>query len=204
MKDFEQQFNAYYSQHVLPEQKIARILAQAEYVRPSFFARPSFSISVVTAALVLVGVVLFWERIPPQIPQLPDFTQAIAQTIVSSHQEGLVLEVQTDRYETLQSQLPRLKFSAFPAQPFLREQFELLGGRYCYLVGQLSVQLRLQDRHSGATYTLYITSLTPQFQPIALEKSLYLNGTFVKIWKEDDRVFGLAGEIPTPALSSKS
>lgn len=189
MENLEQQVKAYYLEKSLSEQKVSRILAQAEQLRPSIFARPVFNLAVVAAAVILVGTVLLWVLVLQQ----PGITDLVLTEIVANHRHGVRIEFEANQYDILQAKLDKLTFSIIPTQPYLLEQFDLLGGRYCHIQGNMAVQLKLKERRSGMICTLYVTPLTSDFQSVGLG-TMDHNGTMIKLWEDNDRLFGLAGE----------
>jgi hypothetical protein len=191
--NLEQQLKVYYGEKSLPEENVSRMLARAEHLRPSIFIRPAFSLAIATAAVVLIGTVLFWTV----MLQRPTVTDRIIAEIATIHQHVVGVEVASDRYDILQAKLPQLTFSIIPTQPYLLEQFELLGGRYSSIQGNMAAQLTVRERRSGILCTLYVTSLTSDLQSI-VPGSTNHDGIMVKIWEDQGRLFGLAGEMSIP------
>ena len=196
VENLEQRVKAYYEKQSLPEEKVSRILVQAEQLCPSKFVRPAFSLAIATAAVIFVGTVLFWTM----VVQRPTVTDQVIAEIATIHQHVVGVEVASDRYDILQAKLPQLTFSILPTQPYLLEQFELLGGRYSSIQGNMAAQLTVKERRSGILCTVYVTSLTPDLQPL-VPRSTNQDGIMVKIWEDHGRLFGLAGEMSIPDSS---
>lgn len=197
MENLEPQVRAYYLEKSLPEEKVSRILGQAEGLRPSIFARPIFGLTIVAAAVIFVGTVLLWIVLLQQ----PTITDLFVAEIAMNHRNSLNVEFEADRYDVLQAKLFQLTFSIIPTEPYLLEQFDLIGGRYCHIQGNMAIQLKVKERRSGMICTVYVTPLRPDFQSIIPGTTDY-DGIMVEIWEDNGRLFGLAAEVfPTDPTS---
>ncbi len=198
MDNLEQQIKAYYGGKSLPDEKVSRIFAQAEQLRPSIFARPVFSLAVVAAAVVLVGTVFLWTM----VLQRSTITDRVVVEIAIIHQYGVSVEAESDRYDILQAKLPQLTFSIIPTQPYLLEYFDLIGGQYSHIQGNMAAQLKVRERRSGMICTVYVAPLIPDLQSIVLGTRVH-DGVIIKLWEDNHRLFGLAGEMPSQDQASK-
>ena len=189
MQNLEQQIKTYYLEKTLSPEKVSRMLTQAEQLRSSIFTRPVFSLAVVIIAGLLVGTMFLWTV----MLQRTTITDLIVEEIATVHRYSVSVEVEADRYDVLQAKLPQLTFSIIPTQPYLLEQFDLVGGRYCHIHKNMAAQLKVREHRSGMICTLYVTPLTSNLQSVTLGTMDY-EGIMIKLWKDNGRLFGLAGE----------
>lgn len=82
--------------------------------------------------------------------------------LVLNHREALKLDVAADSFVAVQEALVRLAFEIRVPQ-HLVAGYELLGGRYCSLLGNLAVQLKFRDSATGRIDTLFLTPMAEEF-----------------------------------------
>ena len=67
----------------------------------------------------------------------------------------------------------------------------MLGGRYCSIQGRLAAQIKLEDEH-GSVLTLFQTNFDERFDGLT-EVQRELDGIRIRVWREGDLLFALAG-----------
>jgi len=87
-----------------------------------------------------------------------------------NHREAFELDVATDSFATVQDALGRLNFEV-QAPANLVAGYELLGGRYCSILGKLAVQLKLREPASRRVDTLFLTPLTGKLGKIQPQRA---------------------------------
>jgi hypothetical protein len=196
MKNLEQEIKTYFQEQALPEDKISAMLAQAEYVRPSFVGRQWPVLMAITGLLLgTMALCLTWF-------QRPDVTNLVVEEMAVQHKQDLIVEVSASRYIDVQNQLPQIPFSVVPHDPQFQQHFSLIGARYSSLRGNLATQLKVREQGTGVTFTLYVAPLSENLRQVE-PGTLEYEGVRVKLWKDDDRLFGLAGEVQIPTSNSK-
>ena len=187
MADLERLIKDYYAEAEMAESRVDAILAGAP---PR--ATPTrvwyMRIAAVAATLVVgFGFLHFYltER---------DTAARVYAEIAMNHQKQLAVEVTADSFVDIGRALERLEFQV-PRPERLLEGFDLVGGRYCSIHGNLAAQLKLRERDSDAVHTLYVTGLTPDLVGVADGTAIH-DGVEITLWHEKDVFFGLASDAP--------
>jgi len=120
-----------------------------------------------------------------------DLTWLVAKEIAVNHNKRLAIEFPASDYRALNRMMSKLDFSSVGSSRLPVEQYQLLGGRYCSLQGQLALQLKLKDR-AGNRYTLYQTPLSKTLAVIPEGEQL-IDGLRITLWREGGLLLGLAG-----------
>lgn len=182
MKRIDEQIDAHYRAKHLSDDRVNRILR----ARKAGVGRGTIRTAIATAAVLIVGFGLYARYESRQ-----SVTHRVLQEITMNHEKGLDIEVASADYRDLQSRLDRIDFDISPSTE-IRGSFELLGGRYCSIQGELAAQLKIRHTMSGIIHTLYVTRMTSELTEIPEHTSMS-TGTPIRLWKEGARLFGLAG-----------
>ena len=182
MKRIDEQIGVHYREKHLGDERVNQILGAGK----AGVNRGTIRTAVATAAILIVGFGLYaryesWQSV----------THRVLQEITMNHEKGLDIEVASADYRDLQSRLDRIDFDISPGKE-IRGSFELIGGRYCSIQGELAAQLKVKHTASGIIHTLYVTRLTAGLSEIS-EQTSALTGTPIRVWKDGARLFGLAG-----------
>jgi hypothetical protein len=185
MTDLERLVKAYYEDAELPEARIDAILADAP---PRAMPERVWYMRIAAVAATLVigfGFLHFYltER---------DTTTRVLAEIAMNHKKQLAVEVTADTFVDIGRALERLEFDV-PRPERLLGGFDLLGGRYCSIHGNLAAQLKLRDPETGAVHTLYVTDLSAGLAGVA-EGTANHDGVDITLWHEDEIFFGLASD----------
>jgi len=73
----------------------------------------------------------------------------------------------------------------------LDSTYDLIGSRYCSLGGVLAAHVKLQDKQSGKTMSLFVTKNAAELKEIQ-PRQKKLEGVNVEIWREGGLLFALA------------
>ncbi len=187
MSDLERLIKDYYEDATLPKSRVDAILSNAapRVTSPRVWY---MRIAAVAATLLLgFGFLHFYltER---------DTTKRVLAEIAMNHQKQLAVEVTANTFEDIGQALERLEFRV-PRPERLLQGFELIGGRYCSIHGNLAAQLKLRDQASNIIHTLYVTGLTPDLENVA-DRTAIKDGVEITLWHESDVFFGLASDAP--------
>ncbi len=119
-----------------------------------------------------------------------NFTDLVLTEIALYHREQLAPDVYADDYQALKAALDRVDFALNPPLA-IRDRYQLVGGRYCSLLGHLAVQIKLRDPDSGGLHTLYTTALTERLAKVS-NQDIRRDGVHIALWKERGVLFALA------------
>ena len=186
MSNFDETIKRYYSSKSLSAAKVEAILAKSTRSRRSLFTRYYKFVGV--AALLLIGFIGLHQKLNQAM-----MSESVLAEIAMNHQKRLNVEVISDQYPVVQEKLDQLDFSILPVKSELIMNYTLLGGRYCSIHGGLAVQLKVREKASGEFMTLYVTKLTDKLEDITPLDAEF-DGVGIRLWKEDDRFFGLASD----------
>jgi len=138
--------------------------------------------AVLALAFVMGAGALVWKV------AAPGPTARIDAEVRTNYAKDLEPEVRADDYAALAAGLPRLGFGLAPsteAGPLAGWQVE--GGRYCSLAGELAAQINLSDA-AGRRSLLYVVPLVDSLQ--AVEPGVRRHAaTDVHIWRDAQRLY---------------
>jgi len=185
MSNLDDQIREHYNSCCLDSHRLSAILCAGEQCSQSrMLMRWSFGLA---AALIVITTVLNLG-FPVEVGErTPD---RIITEVAKSHSNLLDPEYFSTNYQELQSQLARIDFSIVPTD-FLKDNYRLVGARYCSIHTCLAVQLRLRDKQTGEPVTLYIAKLDSALAQ-AQEDLRVVDGVRVQVWKDTDRFFAMA------------
>lgn len=187
MTDLERLIKDYYGDAELSESRADAILAGM----PATATPPRvwyMRIAAMAATFILgFGFLHFY------LTERDTATRVLAE-IAMNHQKQLAVEVTAETFVDIGHALERLEFMV-PRPERLLEGFDLLGGRYCSIHGNLAAQLKLRDRADDSVHTLYVTDLTPDLVKVADGTAIH-DGVEISLWHEQGVFFGLASDAP--------
>lgn len=187
MTDLEHLVKDYYADAELPEARLDAILAGAPTRETP--SRVWYLRIAAVAATLMVG----FGFLHLYLTERDTATRVLAE-IAMNHKKQLAVEVTTDNFVDIGRALERLEFPV-PRPARLLEGFDLLGGRYCSIHGNLAAQLKLRDPNSGSVHTLYVTGLTSGLADVADGTAVH-DGVEITLWHEEGVFFGLASDAP--------
>ena len=147
-------------------------------------------VAAAAAALILLPFV-FSELRGPGVDDPTALADSILREIALNHSKNQKVEFSADDYPGLREQMDRLDFTLLSPRRISGRELQMLGGRYCSLQGRLAAQIKLEDE-AGRVLTLYQTSFSGGFEGLS-EQRRELDGIQIRIWREGDLLFGLAG-----------
>ena len=140
---------------------------------------------VAAAALAILAFLGF------QLVEDEGLSVEIFEEVATHHLNEKPMDVLTADYATLNRSLDKLGDDLEPTLG-LMDRFQLEGGRYCSIHHRLALQLKLRDRETLHTGTLYVTNLHQEFlnTPAYAEQSL--GDVDLRMWHEKGRLYVLA------------
>lgn len=189
MKPLAQKITTYYETKSISKDRLDRILQQGEHIEAttqstSISRRKVYSMMAVTVTVFLVVIVtqsFYWQR---------DLAQLVFAEIAMNHNKRLESEFATTDYKTLASAMQRLDFNLSPPN-VIQSSYDLLGGRYCSIRGNIAAQLKVKDKQTGRVATLYITQLNSDLERIK-PKAVIVDQVIIQLWRSEDKFYGLA------------
>ena len=185
----EQKIAAYYETKSLPDDRLDRILREhtqtdANNQNISISKRKLFSF---TGAAAL----LFFTLLTAQFFILQsDVKQLVFAEIAMNHNKNLQPEFFTSNYNDLANSMQRLDFE-LSAPDIIQAKYDVLGGRYCSIQGNIAAQLKIKDKQTGEVATLYITRLQPDLKKIAPDTTT-VDEARIELWHSENKFYGLA------------
>lgn len=208
-KRLSEHLRQYYEGKRLPAGRLARLAAMAETAPPvqenkdkagcspalSWLGlRTEYRFTVAAVLLVaFVGAFLLgrisWEG-QDSVTVATNLTKVVAKEIALNHNKRLNVEFSARDYMELRKKMGKLDFPTIASVRLQRGQYQLVGGRYCSIQGQLAAQIKLKD-NKGRVHTLYQTPDTNTLAGLA-EGERQVDGLRISLWREAGLVFGLA------------
>ncbi len=117
-------------------------------------------------------------------------TERTFREVAMNHATRLDLEFLEDSAPSIDQQMAKLPFSLVLPER-LGDNYELLGSRYCSLAGNLAAHVKMRDKNSGKSASLFVTSLTDELKPVN-NASSDLNGLDVELFQEGGLFYAFA------------
>ena len=123
-------------------------------------------------------------------PQEPAMSWKIADEVAMNHINMKPLEIDAQRIEPLREYFTELNFSIVKSNLFSKQNYQMLGGRYCSIQGVIAAQIRYQT-DIGNKVTLYEVGYDaerygelPKAESSEQALEIYVRGVRVAIWVE--------------------
>lgn len=187
MRDFEEILKKYYESKSMPDERIEYLLSESSRPAKTSFVK-YFAYAAIAAVLVFFSMIIYNSI------QNRDLTNRVLAEIALNHNKRLSVDVVTSDYRTLGEKMDKLDFPIpAPDQSFM-DDYELIGGRYCSILGQFAAQLKVRDKKDGSIRTLYMTRLTPELEKLYPD-SYHHDNTEIRLWESEGILYGLASDI---------
>jgi len=126
-----------------------------------------------------------------------ELSDSIVSEIAYNHNKMAAMEITSSSITEVADYLQKLDFSPITSKRFGEEGWELVGGRYCSIQGELAAQLRVKDKATGKVMTLYQSRIPQELDAKALNKTDkgivgFDDGVMVELWQEKGLLMGLA------------
>ena len=184
MRTIEENIKEYYSKKSLSEDKIQLLLNQRTAKSKNYF----FSKAAVGLIIVLASIFTFLNLREAKLEM------RVVNEIAMNHNKQLSVEFEENNLGLLQAKLDKLDFSILPADQFISQNYNLIGGRYCSIQGNLAAQVKLRNINSKKIETLYITDLSKGLEKIK-PTDITHDGAQIKIWVKDGLLYGKAADL---------
>lgn len=186
MDNIDKNIKQYYKSQSLSEDRLERILGESSNKTSLKKLYIPLSIAASLLIAVLASSVFYFDGYL--------LTKRVIKEIEMNHNKHLSVEMFSTEYAELSGMLKKLDFELVrPDSPFTKD-YELIGGRYCSIQGELAAQLKLKHKGNGSISTLYAASLNPELQKIKLTDK-NTNTTSIKLWNSDNIFYGLAEDL---------
>ncbi|MBJ20120.1 MAG: hypothetical protein CL933_11975 [Deltaproteobacteria bacterium] len=145
------------------------------------------AVAVAAAALILLSV--FFRDL--QGGDFDALAGSILREVALNHSKNLEVEFAAAAYPQLREQMAELDFPLRAPQRLAEAGLRMLGGRYCSIQGRLAAQIKVENE-DGRMLTLYQASFDEHFEGLP-ELQREQGGVQIRIWREADLLFALAG-----------
>lgn len=192
---FKQQVDNYFRGFRLSKKRLARLEALQKnpvgrrLAERRVWRAPALQIAVIL--LLACGAMLLW-----QLGARQTGITALSAEIAYNHNKRMAMEISSPSLPEVREYLSKLDFVMIESERLPRDTWELLGGRYCALGGELAAQLKMRHRPTDRVCTLFQTGLA-DVGSLAGKDTLerYQDGVKVTLWAERGLLLGMAGEI---------
>lgn len=130
--------------------------------------------------------------------------EGIVREVLTNHIHIRKLDIETSSINEVASYFDRLGFAPYLSSQLKKSAFELVGGRYCTLQGELASQLYLRNTDSGELATYYLAQYDrqhfgdiPDVSSGDIPKVVYERGYQMTIWRESNvvNIFTESGSV---------
>ena len=149
----------------------------------------------VVVALVVLVVAQFRAPVPPA-----EIHQYIADEVAINHTKLKALEIRSDDISEVRRFFEPLGFKLTESRLFENTLWQMIGGRFCTIRGQVAAQLRMRDP-GGKVQTVYQASYSPEAHreiPDIMRSEdpikLYSQGLEVQLWRERGLLFAAVSQ----------
>ena len=185
MKNLEDKLKDYYSSKSLSDEKADLLLEGKKQVKQPLRFYGMIAASIIFAVIMINLFSNYSER---------SLEMGVVKEIAMNHNKRLAVEYTSSILDDLVEKLTKLDFKLTEAGTEIYGKYELLGGRYCSIQGNLAAQLKIQDKESKKIETLYISGLNPELDKIDPSDTDF-DGVNIKIWKDNGLIYGKASDI---------
>ena len=151
---------------------------------------PRIRVALALTVIVLVIVTFVWWQPWNHTTHI----SSLASEIVYHHNKQMVMEVESPSLENVRAYLAKLNFPLIESERLPSTDWELVGGRYCSLQGHMAAQLRMRNKATGKTSTLYQLLVPQNLSSLEGTFEDFEQGVKVEIWKERGLLLGVAQE----------
>jgi len=124
-----------------------------------------------------------------------NFTGNIISEIAYNHNKNMTMEITSPSIANVNRYLVKLGFSVISSSRFNNVDWELVGGRYCNIGGELAAQLKIRNKQDNQVYTLYQFQVPTGYVPEEESIERYSAGVKVTLWQEKGLLLGLASPL---------
>jgi hypothetical protein len=132
-----------------------------------------------------------------------EVTNLVAEEMATRHTSDSKSEAQAIHYdqEHYFRQMPMPLMPPLPQPPPLHQNFDVVRERDFTIYGSPATQVIMRERQSGSTISLYVVPLSEELEHVK-PGMITRHGVAVRLWKDHDRLFGLAAEESPPIQPS--
>ncbi|WP_415901956.1 hypothetical protein ACMXYR_13265 [Neptuniibacter sp. QD29_5] len=204
-KNLKSALKAHYQDQSLSEDKLAQLISiQEELSNPSdinieapinniswldqcktWFKRPQLMVS----TLALASIIMVVSLMP-----MPISAPSIINEIAGHHEQPSEISVYTSSIDELGQQLTRLSFNLIASSKLGKDMWQLIGGSYCSINGELAAQLKVRNIENNQTYTFYQAEYPEglTLEQVDTQNIINNQGTAVTLWQEGGLLLGIA------------
>ena len=175
MSKIEENLKKYFLSKSLPDEKVDLLLSGETRTGKSFANYFKYAAAVVIIFALFFGYFQFEGN---------ELEMRVAKEIAMNHNKQLAVEYSSDNLSDLGNKLNKLDFKLANAASGIPGDYELIGGRYCSIQGNLAAQLKIENLESNKVETLYISEINGELEKIR-PTDVNMEGVNIRIWKKD-------------------
>lgn len=186
MKKIDNAIVEFYQSQTLDSDKLASLIVETDVTRKKRWFQKVVPLSAVASLLMImiVGGLYF------QNTQALNTINIILQEASINHRSKLQLDFNSQELPVLAKVMNKLDFPLLLPES-MRQQFKILGARYCTLNGKLAAHIKLDNGSGEKTVSLFMTQNRKNFSALA-DQSEDVNGVNVSTWTADGMFYVLA------------
>ncbi|MDW3096428.1 MAG: hypothetical protein R8G33_12205 [Gammaproteobacteria bacterium] len=149
--------------------------------------------AVAAALIASIALGLFWGM---STYNQANISQSIAEEVSYNHLRMKPMEVSSQSMDEVRAYFTNINFSLTPSRFVADNNLQLIGGRYCSILGETAAQLRMQDQVTGdiqivyqAPYNKSMFRDLPKLQEGQEPVRHFVNGIGVDVWVEKGILF---------------
>ena len=191
-KTLKENIKDYYEEYQLSSRQTLKLQNILKRRIPSNTAKFKFrptraQVAIAASLLVLVFVIVKTSSRSTSLEKL--ITE-----IAYNHNKNLDVEIESKSFVEVRKYLSKLDFSLVDSERLTHDTWDLIGGRYCSLKGQLAAQLKLQNKLTQKYYTIYQLKIPRGIEDVSGFSETFESGVKVNLWLERGLLFAMAGE----------
>ena len=200
---FKKQINKHYSSASLNEKQLDRLRQMQAEANGEPYGNEDSKLSFVSWARRQIkpwqigGIAASLLVLSIFVGNQGELSESIVSEIAYNHNKMAAMEITTSSMTEVSDYLQKLDFSPVTSERFKNDGWELVGGRYCSIQGELAAQLRVKNLETGKVMTLYQSRVPEDLDTKKMNDPKqgvvgFDDGVKVELWQEKGLLMGLA------------
>lgn len=186
MKKTESAIVDFYQSQELDDDKLSLLLKESRRVRGQSWRRKVFPLSAAASLLTLLIIGSMYFSGAANDASI----NVVLQEASVNHKNKLQLDFKSQELPDLAKVMNKLDFPLLLPES-VRQQFQLLGGRYCTLNGNLAAHIRFNAADDDGEVSLFMTQNRKELLALA-NQSEDIDGVNISTWVADGMFYVLA------------
>ncbi|WP_415882304.1 hypothetical protein ACMXYX_14205 [Neptuniibacter sp. QD72_48] len=204
-KNLKSALKAHYQDQSLSEDKLAQLLSMQEELSN----QADINVETPKAKISWFDQCKTWFRLPQlMVPTLalacifmvvslmpmPISGPSIVNEIAGHHEQPSEISIYTSSIDELGQQLTQLSFKLISSSKLGKDMWQLIGGSYCSINGEIAAQLKVRNIENNQIYTFYQAEYPEglTLEQVDTQNIINNQGTAVTLWQEGGLLLGIA------------